>query len=312
MYTEKLIKAISDRTGVDISKFDMNELVMGMDVELEHGSTNDKTDVTGDDPEATFKIVMAHMHEMPDYYTKLKAMENKEENISEYARRMRELAGLSEGNQNKSLKTINEGNSSFEGGQTFYAKDMMGSDVVSEEFDGEFPKDDGAGPVEGEEFTPHGSYTVSNSGGYEIMLSDDGDSAKVRDAYGNDNPKTSDWLEIEYVDGGEGEQEPVIDPNGYNIPLNQVMRINENNSPANTDVEIHLPALRLKFPGASDEELRNIYSAMLMNESKSKEEEFETHKFEQRAIEEGEDDKELYNLNENTIIVLDFLDEEDK
>jgi hypothetical protein len=79
-----------------------------------------------------------------------------------------------------------------------------------------------------EEFQPHGSYTISNHGGYEVMLSPDGEMAKVRDAYGSDNPETSDWLEIEYVYNEEtGELEPVIDPNGYNIPLNMVMRINE-------------------------------------------------------------------------------------
>ena len=85
-----------------------------------------------------------------------------------------------------------------------------------------------------EEFIPHGTYTLGNSGGYEIMLSDDGDAAKVRDAYGSDNPKTTDWLPIEYVPNEDGEMdeegypemEPVIDPNGYNIPLNMVMRIN--------------------------------------------------------------------------------------
>ena len=81
-------------------------------------------------------------------------------------------------------------------------------------------------------FIPSGYYTVSNSGGYEIMLSDDGEAAKVRDAFGSDNPETSDWLNIEYVtnedgevdDQGYPETERVIDPNGYNIPLNQVMR----------------------------------------------------------------------------------------
>lgn len=174
MYTEDLIKRIAKKSNIDISEFDIKELIIGMDVELEHGSVNDKTDVTGDDPELTFKIVMAHMHEMPDYYTKLKAMEDKKENISEYARRMRELAGLADGNQHKTLKTIQTGESSFEGGATFYAKDMT----------------------------------------------------KV---------------------------------------------INESNDKSEDD--------------------------------------FETHKFEQKAIEEGADDKELYNLNENTIIVLDFLDE---
>lgn len=81
------------------------------------------------------------------------------------------------------------------------------------------------------EFIPHGSYTISNAGGYEIMLDDSGDAAKVRDAFGSDNPKTSDWLPIEYIfDKETGESEPVIDPNGYNIPLNMVMRINNENS----------------------------------------------------------------------------------
>jgi hypothetical protein len=79
---------------------------------------------------------------------------------------------------------------------------------------------------EDEEFIPHGTYTLGNSGGYEIMISDSGDAAKVRDAYGSDNPETSDWLEIEYVPNEDGEMEAVIDPNGYNIPLNMVMRTN--------------------------------------------------------------------------------------
>lgn len=93
---------------------------------------------------------------------------------------------------------------------------------------------------ESEEFIPHGSYTVSNSGGYEIMLSNDGDMAKVKDAFGSDNPEISDWLPIEYVESedetdeeGYPEMIPVIDPEGYNIPLNQVMRTNRFNESKN-------------------------------------------------------------------------------
>ncbi|RLF57323.1 MAG: hypothetical protein DRN27_08025, partial [Thermoplasmata archaeon] len=78
-----------------------------------------------------------------------------------------------------------------------------------------------------EEFIPHGSYRISNSGGYEIMLDDAGDAARVRDGFGSDNPETSDWLEIEYISTEEGESEPVIDPNGYNIPLSHVMKLQE-------------------------------------------------------------------------------------
>jgi hypothetical protein len=161
-----------------------SQLKKGIKVEMEHVN----------DEELAEEIALDHLFEVPDYYTRLekngkkaeKEMEGKgikesKENITEFARRMRELAGLSEGNQHKSLKTIQEGTSAFEDGQTFYAKDMMNYDDKAEE---------------------------------------------------------------------------------------------------------------------------------VVSESEEKED-FETHKFEQKAVEEGENDQELYTLNENTIIVLDFLDEED-
>lgn len=100
-----------------------------------------------------------------------------------------------------------------------------------EEFDDKIREEYTEGD-EDEEFVVHGHYTVSNSGGYEIMLTDSGDAARVRDAFGSENPETSDWLQIEYVEDENGEpdedgnlpSEPVIDPQGYNIPLNLVMR----------------------------------------------------------------------------------------
>jgi len=79
---------------------------------------------------------------------------------------------------------------------------------------------------ENENFIAHGFYTVSNSGGFEVQISKSGDMARVRDAYGSKVPKISDWLEIEYIPDEEEDFQPVIDPKGYNIPLNQVMRIN--------------------------------------------------------------------------------------
>lgn len=90
------------------------------------------------------------------------------------------------------------------------------------------------GEMDDDDFKVHGYYTISNAGGYEIELADSGDSARVRDAYGSDNPEISDWLEIEYVENEDGDVDedgnlelvPVIDPNGYNIPLNMVMRAN--------------------------------------------------------------------------------------
>jgi len=76
------------------------------------------------------------------------------------------------------------------------------------------------------EFTAHGIYTVSNAGGFEVMLSDCGEAAIIRDCFGSDNPQTSGWLLIEYIESPEsGQVEPVIDPEGYNIPLSKVFRI---------------------------------------------------------------------------------------
>lgn len=95
MYTEELIKRIAKKNDIDISKFDIKELVMGMEVELEHGSLNPQTDITGDDPEATFKIVMAHMNESPSYYSKLKKMES----LTNEAKRFMALAGIKEGDK---------------------------------------------------------------------------------------------------------------------------------------------------------------------------------------------------------------------
>lgn len=70
------IKKIMLNHGLEPDLFDDNELVMGYEVELEHGSEmGDETNVTKDDPWKTIQIVLAHLKELPDYYTKLKEME---------------------------------------------------------------------------------------------------------------------------------------------------------------------------------------------------------------------------------------------
>jgi hypothetical protein len=46
-----------------------------MDIELEHGTANQTTDVTNDDPLLTGKPALAHLTEFPDYYTRLAKME---------------------------------------------------------------------------------------------------------------------------------------------------------------------------------------------------------------------------------------------
>lgn len=64
-----------DKLGIDWKKFDVEEFRSGMDVELEHGSLDSITNLTDDDPLTTAKIALAHLNEIPDYYTRLKKME---------------------------------------------------------------------------------------------------------------------------------------------------------------------------------------------------------------------------------------------
>lgn len=72
---------IAKRLGIVWSavRFDLEQFRMGMDVELEHGTRDPQTNVTGDDPLTTGKIALAHLHEYPDYYTRLSVMEKEAE-----------------------------------------------------------------------------------------------------------------------------------------------------------------------------------------------------------------------------------------
>jgi hypothetical protein len=69
--------SIAATLGIDFATapFTLEEYRSGLDVELEHGRRDPETNVTGDDPIATGKIALAHLRELPDYYTRLAAME---------------------------------------------------------------------------------------------------------------------------------------------------------------------------------------------------------------------------------------------
>jgi hypothetical protein len=72
-------RRVGDQIGVDWDRFDLEQFRAGMDVEYEHGSHDPQTDVSGDDPVMTGKIALAHMKEFPDYYDRLKRMEQEAE-----------------------------------------------------------------------------------------------------------------------------------------------------------------------------------------------------------------------------------------
>jgi hypothetical protein len=63
--------------GIDwaTAPFDVEQFRIGMEVEFEHGAHDQQTNVTNDDPVVTAKIALAHLKELPDYYTRLKRME---------------------------------------------------------------------------------------------------------------------------------------------------------------------------------------------------------------------------------------------
>jgi hypothetical protein len=76
-FTELEARRIGEEIGIDWagSPFDVEQFRMGLEVELEHGGHDPETDVTHDDPVLTGKIAWAHLKELPDYYTRLVAME---------------------------------------------------------------------------------------------------------------------------------------------------------------------------------------------------------------------------------------------
>ena len=76
-FTEERARQVGETIGIDwaTAPFDVEQFRAGMDVELEHGSRDPATDVTGSDPIITGKIALAHLNEFPDYYTRLAEME---------------------------------------------------------------------------------------------------------------------------------------------------------------------------------------------------------------------------------------------
>lgn len=80
-FTEADARTAGAAIGVDwdSAPFDVEQLRMGMDVELEHGLHDPTTNVTDDDPIFTAKIALAHLNEFSDYYTRLARMEEEAE-----------------------------------------------------------------------------------------------------------------------------------------------------------------------------------------------------------------------------------------
>ena len=70
MYSKEEILKTAQVLGVTFDKFTIDDLITGINIELEHGTINYITNVTNDDLVLTMKIALAHLNEFPNYYNK--------------------------------------------------------------------------------------------------------------------------------------------------------------------------------------------------------------------------------------------------
>ncbi len=65
-------KEIAAKLGIDFEQVDFSpeEFLIGINIELEHGTIDAETNVTDDDPLLTGKIALAHLNEFGHYYNK--------------------------------------------------------------------------------------------------------------------------------------------------------------------------------------------------------------------------------------------------
>lgn len=68
MFNNQEIFEIAKTLGIRFDKFTFDEFKRGIEIELEHGLVNPKTNVTNNDLLKTAKIALAHLNEFPNYY----------------------------------------------------------------------------------------------------------------------------------------------------------------------------------------------------------------------------------------------------
>ena len=90
-FSKKEASHIIAKIGAKLNKRGLEQFRQGLKVELEHGTEGPKegvnTDVTHDNPVKTGKIALAHLNEVPGYYTALNKMESKEVIIKKHLKK---------------------------------------------------------------------------------------------------------------------------------------------------------------------------------------------------------------------------------
>ena len=82
MFTKEEILENANKLGIKFDKFTLEDLIIGTNIELEHGKRNPHTNVTNDDILLTMKIALAHLLEFPDYYNKEYGLPNLEKELN--------------------------------------------------------------------------------------------------------------------------------------------------------------------------------------------------------------------------------------
>jgi hypothetical protein len=70
MFTENDALRVANLLGIKFNKFSLADFLTGINIELEHGKINPKTNVTNNDLLKTAKIALAHLNEFNNYYNK--------------------------------------------------------------------------------------------------------------------------------------------------------------------------------------------------------------------------------------------------
>lgn len=68
MYNINDAYMVASMLNISFDKFTPEELLTGMNIELEHGLIDPKTNVTNNNILDTAKIALAHLNEYPNYY----------------------------------------------------------------------------------------------------------------------------------------------------------------------------------------------------------------------------------------------------
>lgn len=70
MFNNQEIFEVAKTLGIKFDKFTFDEFKRGIEIELEHGLVNPKTNVTNNNLLKTAKIALAHLNEFSNYYNK--------------------------------------------------------------------------------------------------------------------------------------------------------------------------------------------------------------------------------------------------